>query len=86
MPNVKNELANDCDMENGRCAVNQWWSSGVDEICEFVARNTEKCPSSVPSGVHIMRVNLMRKYIISFSSGRTKLSVINRCRKSGFVR
>lgn len=60
--------------------------SGVDEICEFVARNTEKCPSSVPSGVHIMRVNLMRRYIISFSSGQTKLSVINGCRKSGFLR
>lgn len=61
-------------------------NGGVDEICEFVARNTEKCPSSVPSGVHIMRVNLMRRYIISFSSGQTKLSVINGCRKSGFLR
>lgn len=46
---------------------------------EFVTRDTEKCPSSLFTGVHIEQVNVIES-IRSFLSEPTKLSNIHEYR------
>ena len=44
-------ILHNCDNENSQCADNQCLWSGVDDVGEFVARDTEECPLSVLSRV-----------------------------------
>ena len=49
----------------------------VQTAWKFATRDTEKCPLSVLTGVHIKRVNFREN--MSFLLGQTKLSVISGC-------
>ena len=77
------QLSHNCDNENRQCADNQCPQSGVDNIWEFVTRETEKWLLSVLTGVRIKRVNFTEIYELFVGTNETVcikwVSVLSGC-------